>query len=203
MEVAVSPVHAELLHGHPVGPRADPLRAPGRSAEGVVGLAEPRPRVEDFTAVEEYLRAYLEAERFKAVYPRAYERWSEASTMLWRADSRESLLGVGNGTHGAMREFAAVLWGAPLAAGSDSAATQARLSAALDTHHPPLADSRREFLDGLFDYWRTLFTLVQRHEGAAAVGERLRWEDARRVVVLTALVMVEVDRSLDSSVPDS
>jgi hypothetical protein len=201
MEVAVSPVHAEALHGHPVGPRADPLRAPGRSAGPSDGLVEPRPRVEDFTAVEEYLRAYLQAEGFKAVYPRAYERWSEASTMLWRADSRESLLRVGNGAHGAIREFAGVLSGAPLAAGADSTATQARLSATIGTRSSELADSRREFLDGLFDYWRTLFTLVQRHEGAPAVGECLRWEDARRVVVLTALVMVEVDRSLDSSVP--
>jgi hypothetical protein len=184
MEVALSPVRAEVA---PSPVHAEPPAG---------GRVEPCPQMEDFAGVEDYLRAYLEGERFKSMHLRAYECWSDASAMLWRADSSDGLVAVGNAALGAIREFTGALSGGTLAAGADSTATQARLSAAIETHTPQLARSRREFLDGLVDYWRTLYALVQRHDGAPAVGERLRWEDARRVVVLTALVMVEVDRSL-------
>jgi hypothetical protein len=48
----------------------------------------------------------------------------------------------------------------------------------------------------LLEPWRALGEKLQRHEqGAQPPDERLRWEDGRRLVLLTALAMVEFDRS--------
>jgi hypothetical protein len=47
------------------------------------------------------------------------------------------------------------------------------------------------------DYWGTVSDLVQRQEhGAQKQGAELTWEDARRVVFQTAIVMYEVSRAL-------
>ena len=71
------------------------------------------------------------------------------------------------------------------------------LSAVVEANRPRLGDSRCEFLASLFDYWRVLSRVVQPAENdALEPSELMRWEDGRRVVVFTALVMVEVDRSL-------
>ena len=48
------------------------------------------------------------------------------------------------------------------------------------------------YLDALLAYWGTMSDLVQRQEhGAAKEGQLLVWEDARRVVVGTLIVMTE------------
>jgi hypothetical protein len=49
----------------------------------------------------------------------------------------------------------------------------------------------------LLAYFGTVSDLIQRQEhGAQKEGEGLMWEDARRVVFQTALVMFELDRVL-------
>ncbi len=157
-------------------------------------------RVEDFEQVEDYLHAYLNDERFKAAYPLASRGWSEAWAMLWRADSKDKVIAVGQMAREVMQEFASALldWQEPRAANPGSTKTPDRLSAVIEVYRPRFADSRCEFLEALSDYWRALNDVVQGHEhgGAHKVRERLRWEDGRRVVILTALVMVEIDRSL-------
>lgn len=58
----------------------------------------------------------------------------------------------------------------------------------------------RAFLDALLAYWGTASDLVQRQEhGNQKVGAALLWEDGRRVVFQTAMVMYEIERAL--SVP--
>lgn len=48
-------------------------------------------------------------------------------------------------------------------------------------------------LDALVVYWGTVSDLIQRQEhGAQKEGEALRWEDGRRVVFQTAVVMFEI-----------
>jgi hypothetical protein len=49
-------------------------------------------------------------------------------------------------------------------------------------------------------YWGTVNDLIQRQEhGAQREGGALAWEDGRRVVFQTAIVMFEIDRSLSPS----
>jgi hypothetical protein len=53
------------------------------------------------------------------------------------------------------------------------------------------------FAEALLAYFGTVSDLVQRQEhGAQREGAPLRWEDARRVVFQTAMVMLELDRAL-------
>jgi hypothetical protein len=159
-------------------------------------------RIEAFKRVEDYFDAYLDDERFKVAYPLASEGWSEARAMLWRADSKAKVIVVGRRAREVMQEFASALldWQEPRTADQDSN-TSDRLSAVIEMYRPHLGDSRCEFLESLCTYWWALNDVVQRHELGVAhkLSERLKWEDGRRLVVLTALVMVEIDRSLWAS----
>jgi hypothetical protein len=153
-------------------------------------------RVEDFDRVEDYLQAYLADERFTSAYPPAYERWSEAVTMLYRAGSKDGILAAGRKAREAIREFARILAESrgPCVAAPDEGDG---LSSLIETCRPWLADSRCELLRSLLAYWRALADVVHRHEqDAQEAGRPLTWEDGRRIVFLTALVMVEIDRSL-------
>src|SRR5271170_5694968 len=157
-------------------------------------------RITDFERLEDYLRAYLEDERFASEYPAAYARWLEASAMLYGGDVSAGIFAAGPKAREALAAFASVLAGGyrPLALspGSD-ASTRARLAAWIQSHRQALGDARCELLEALLQYWRALNDGPRRHShDAHDVGDELRWEDARRVVVLTALVMVEIDRSL-------
>jgi hypothetical protein len=166
-------------------------------------------RAEDFERVEDYLRAYLGDERFRSAYLRAFERWSDAASTLYGADSRDSVLVAGERARQTIEEFADAFAGSHVfrgfAGSHDVRGGNAHfpgrrhdaLSAVIESCRPRVGDARCEFLQSLFDYWRVLNHVVERQrDRAQETGEPLRWEDARRVVVLTALVMVEIDRSL-------
>ena len=60
-----------------------------------------------------------------------------------------------------------------------------------------MGDTEKSFLEALLNFWRTVSELVQRQEhGGQKENEPLVWEDGRRVVFQTAMVMYEVDSSL-------
>jgi len=159
-----------------------------------------RVQIADFDGLEGYLRAYLEDERFRSEYPAAYARWSEAAAILYDEDASEGIFAAGAKARETLAAFASVLAGGyrPLASSPGSeASTRARLAAWIQSHRQALGDARCELLEALLQYWRALNDGPRRHShDAHDVGDELRWEDARRVVVLTALVMVEIDRSL-------
>jgi hypothetical protein len=159
-----------------------------------------RVQITEFERLEDYLRAYLEDERFRSEYPAAYARWSQAAAILYGGDASEGMFAAAAKAREALAAFASVLAGGyrPLASspGSD-ASTRARLAAWIKSHRQALGDARCELLEALLEYWRALNDRPRRHaHDAHDVGDELRWEDARRAVVLTALVMVEIDRSL-------
>jgi hypothetical protein len=167
----------------------------------------PSPRVEDFERIEEYLRVYLDQERFTSRYPRAQQRWSQVWAMLWRANSTDKVVAVADQACEVMSEFVAALADLhephpldPIRKPTlvDRAGTLQRLVAVIETYRPALGDNRCALLHTLLDYWQALSDSVQRHREhrAGRMLGRLTWEDGRRVVVLTAMVMVEVDRSL-------
>lgn len=145
------------------------------------------------TRLQEEIRAFLDAGAFRKRFSRAHDAWSKAAELLWAADHSTSQLStIGHLCREAMQEFAAVLASAPQPPAPDPERTQtvARIRASLGAVR---SSSDRAFLDALLTYWGTVSDLVQRQEHAGAKdGATLTWDDARRVVFQTALVMYEI-----------
>jgi hypothetical protein len=84
----------------------------------------------------------------------------------------------------------------------DPAHTVARIRAVISETISP--SRLRDFADALITYWGTTNDLVQRQEhGAQKEGQPLDWEDARRVVFHTAIVMFEIARAVGQRRPAS
>jgi hypothetical protein len=190
--------------------RAAELETPRKPA----ALAGPPPRADspvraaDYARIEDYLRRYLEHERFMSVHPLACGRWIVAWEMLWCADSRAKVIAVGRRAGDAMRAFSFSMhercmplamdshWPDVLADASQRPEPLDSLASITDAYGEQLGAGRSQLLQELFEPWRALGEKLQRHEqGSQPPDERLRWEDGRRLVLFTALVMVEFDRS--------
>lgn len=149
--------------------------------------------------VEAMIRSYLSAERFRQKYPKAYQKWAEAETKLWESESGPQLTTIGHLCREAMQEFVTVLVDQyqPGEIDKDKAHTIVRLRSVLELRANQLGKTEEPFLDALLAYWKTLNKLVQRQEhGAQKEGESLVWEDGRRVIFQTCVVMFEIDRAL-------
>jgi ribosomal protein S15P/S13E len=180
-------------------PGAIPAPAPPQAAP---------PAAEDFERIEDYLRSYLEDEHFRMTHPLACGRWIVSWEMLWCADSRAKVIAVGQRAREAMQAFGSSLleacaplamdprWPELLAERATRGDLLDAVGGVLDAYGEQLGSERSELLAGLLEHWRALAEHVRRHEqDQQAAAGRLRWEDGRRLVLLTALVMVEVDRS--------
>ena len=153
--------------------------------------------------VQETIRDYLAAASFRQRYPEAFRKWSEAETMLWESDSAGKLTTIGHLCREAMQAFAEVLIETvqPGSQVGDKAKTIVRIRAVLDSLKDQLGTTENPWLDALLAYWRTVTDLVQRQEhDTQREGGELVWEDGRRVVFQTAVVMFEVDRSVSRCV---
>ena len=149
--------------------------------------------------VEAVMREYLDSDRFRSGYPAAYARWREAVELLWGADSERELSTIGHKCREAIQEFATALVDRhqPPSVNPDKAKTRDRISAVVNLRRAELGEARSALLDAMFDYWRAAGDLVQRQEHAGQrEGQPLGWEDGRRVVFQTAVVMFELDRTL-------
>lgn len=148
---------------------------------------------------EEIVARYIDGERFQAFYPTAYQRWSEAAALLWGPDSESELTTIGHKTREAVQAFATTLIERDQVrkASSDPAHTANRLRAVIHAHRGRLGEARSQVLDALIVYWGEVIDLLQRQEhGGQKEGEPLAWEDGRRAVFQTAVVMYEIDRTL-------
>jgi hypothetical protein len=75
--------------------------------------------------------------------------------------------------------------------------TKNRMRAVLNKHAGENATTVQEFLDALYKYWEKIVELDNRQEhGGHKEGRPLVWEDGRRAVFQTAVVMFEVDSFL-------
>lgn len=149
--------------------------------------------------VEAELRQYLGSAYFRTSYPEAYSKWIEAEKLLWEADSQKHLTTIGHLCREAMQEFAETLVNRhkPPEVNQDKSKTVARVRTVLNLYAPSLGDTERAFLDALIAYWGAVADLSQRQEhGSQKEGSPLTWEDGRRVVFQTLLVMYEIDRAL-------
>jgi hypothetical protein len=82
---------------------------------------------------------------------------------------------------------------------SPSAVT-ARLRAVIDLHWPRLGDRRSDMLDALVSCSSATVDVIQRQEHGEQKGnEPLTWLDGRRVVLHTAVHMVEIAATLEEA----
>ncbi len=149
--------------------------------------------------VEANSRKYLDAPRFLQKYAKAYQKWSDAERSLWGSDSERQLTTIGHLCREAIQEFATVLVNLyrPSDVDEDQTHTVARIRSVLNSQAARLGTTEKKFLDALIAYWGNVSDLIQRQEhGGQKEGNPLVWEDARRVVFQTFVVMGEVDRTL-------
>lgn len=149
--------------------------------------------------VESYVENSLNAEQFRKKYPHAYEKWQRAEASLWREDWETQLTNIGHDCREAIQKFAETLINQSQLQQEypDQNKDIGRIKAVIEQRKENLSHREKKFLDGLVDYWKALSGLVQRQEhGIQDIDRSLTWEDGRRVVFQTAIVMFEVDRSL-------
>lgn len=149
--------------------------------------------------IESSVRNYLFAENFRQKYPASYQKWIEAEDMLWGSDSERQLTMIGHLCREAVQEFATHLVEQykPANAPEYKASTVERIRAVFNQRKSNFGDKEIAWLDALLVYWGTVIDLIQREEhGGQKEGMPLIWEDGRRVVFQTAMVMFEIDRSI-------
>ena len=154
-----------------------------------------------FERVERFVRMALESDRFRGLYPEAFERWSQAEALLWQRDVEAKLTNVGHTLREGIQRFATALVGhfSPPDVDENLAHDQARVKSVLAQKDDAIGETTRKALEA---QWATTSNLVQRLEhGAQREGEPLTWEDARRAVFLVAAAMVEIDRTVDAAAP--
>jgi hypothetical protein len=145
------------------------------------------------------VRSYFDQAGFASEFGAAYARWAQAESLLWGDDSQRDLTTIGHLCREAMQAFATALVDrfAPGDAPGEPAKTKSRMEAVLKARASALGETEAAFLEALHVYWCALDELVQRQEhGAQRERTPLLWEDGRRVVFQTAVVMLEVARSL-------
>jgi hypothetical protein len=150
---------------------------------------------------ETNLRSLIEAGAFRRDSPMAYARWAEAEALLWTADSRREFTTIGHKAREAIQEFATELIAKyqPPNADPDPALVNRRLGAVIAAQLPELGEARAAHLRALGDYSEATLGLIQRQEhGGQKEGHALTWQDARRVVLHSAVVMCEFTVSLSN-----
>lgn len=149
--------------------------------------------------LEAKVQQYLSSAEFSSEYREAFAKWSQAQTLLWASDSQAQHTTIGHLCREAMQLFcdALVLKHKPVGVEADKAKTAARLRSVLAARRGNLGKAEIAFLEALVPYWGTVSDLAQRQEhGAQRDGEALFWEDSRRLVFQTCIVMYEIHRAL-------
>lgn len=157
---------------------------------------------EPIERTEKIIMRYISSDIFQKQYPSAYSKWLSAEEILWSPESNRQLSMVGHICREAMQEFTEILVNRAQLPDppTGKSNTKARLEASLDCCSRRLGKTEKPFLKALVSYWEKVNLLVQRQEHEAQKeGEKLVWEDARRVVFQTLVVMYEVDRALEPS----
>lgn len=148
--------------------------------------------------VEEHTTQYLDKDVFKEKYPKAYEKWREAESLLWKSNSEKQLSIIGHLCREAVQEFIDEMFKAkktlPTAPKSK---IKNRLKELIDSLQGEMGEAEENFLIALAKYWSCVSDLIQRQEHEASKeGKELVWEDGRRIVFHTAILIYEIDRSI-------
>lgn len=155
---------------------------------------------EPLKIIEECVFKYFEQGSFQRNYTRSYEKWSNAANLLWNSESPDQLTTIGHLCRESIQEFATKLVEKykPENVDSNKAHTKSRLKSVSDHLKNKMGDTEKEFIDVLIDYWDKLIELIQRQEhGSIREKSVLIWEDGRRIVFHTAILMFEIDRIIN------
>ncbi len=134
--------------------------------------------------------AYVSDESFRARYPVATQKWSDAHSLLETAPDRMGSM-VGHLCREAIIEFSSNLVERYDVGPFETNQTKAKIRAVFKADESVSSTVRRS-LDALVAYWETVSDLVQRQEHGTDLAE----EDGRRLVFQTMLVMREIDAAL-------
>lgn len=152
--------------------------------------------------IEDEIRRYLDDQGFTRRHPTAFAQSEQAAALLWAADSARQYTTIGHLCREAIQAFAGSLAKACKVelAERDPTKTVKRLREIVAAQQRErIGEKEASFLDAVVGYWVTVLDLVQRQEhGAQREGKPLAWEDARRVVFQTLIVMFELDRAVRS-----
>lgn len=149
--------------------------------------------------IEGSVNNYLNTDRFLQKYSEAYKKWVDAENLLWKSESEQQLTTIGHLCREAIQEFANTLIGQfqSLNVDTDKSHDVRRIEAILQFLAAQLGKTENAFLEALLGYWANTSALIQRQEhGAQKEGQELVWEDARRIVFHTAILMYEVDKAV-------
>jgi hypothetical protein len=152
--------------------------------------------------IEAEIKIYLDTDDFRRRYPESYAKWADAESKLWGSDSADQFTTIGHLCREAMQEFAKALIEIykPEEVDPFIAHTKNRIRCVINARSKCLGDTEKTFLHALVSYWDSIDDLTQRQEhGTQKVGKPLLWEDGRRLVFQTAIVMFEIDRALSCS----
>ena len=145
---------------------------------------------------------HLGSSSFRASHLKSLKTFEQAETLLRSAENVENATAIGHHCREALQHFVEELVQAhrPPNVETDKAKTVNRLRSIIDHKKENLGETTSELLNALIRYWRASSDLVQRQEhGAQRDPESLVWEDSRRVVFQTLVVMYEVHRALAGS----
>lgn len=154
-----------------------------------------------FERAERITKSYLDAGRFRQLYPEAFERWCEAESLLWSTQVEAQLTTIGHTLREGIQKFVSALVArySPPEVPAEVGKDQARVKAVLQLAESVIGETTRKALEAS---WATTSNLIQRLEhGAHREREALTWEDARRAVFLVLLAMAEVDRAMSHVSP--
>ncbi len=150
---------------------------------------------------EQTVKSYLDAQHFREKYPAAYDKWASADAMLWQSDSEKQLTTLGHLCREAVQDFADVLIHEFMLDKQypQKSKEYSRVKAVLNKRKPSLGKTEILFLTALVAYWGTVLDIIQRQEhGAQREGQELVWEDGRRVVFNSMVVMYEIDAAVSA-----
>lgn len=149
--------------------------------------------------IETEIKNYINASEFQNKHPKPYEKWSEAESLLWESDSNQQLTTIGHLCRESMIEYIdnIVKQINPPDADSNKSSTKNRLKSILKYKAHKLGKTENFFLEAIYNFWESVSNLIQRQEhGAKKEGEELVWEDGRRVVFQTMVIIYEIDKAL-------
>lgn len=147
--------------------------------------------------VEQQIESYVNGDRFRLAHPRAYDKWHAAVQAHAAPEARVQPSTIGHLCREAMQEFADTMI---ITTGEqddypDKAKTVSRIQRVLRLID---SDTERAFMKAIITYWGTVADLVQKQEhDAQREGTALTWEDGRRIIFHTAVVMYEISRVVD------
>ncbi|MFA6980774.1 MAG: hypothetical protein WC209_15740 [Ignavibacteriaceae bacterium] len=153
--------------------------------------------VDSFQHVDSEVIDYLYSSNFPIKYQNAFAKWKEAENLLWKAENQINYSTIGHLCRESVQEFIDVLiiQYNLVEQYPDKTKTKTRFDGILGYNRDKIGKTVLKFLTAYNDYWYNLIDIIQRQEHSGLKeGEKLGFEDARRVVFHTAILFYEINK---------